>query len=101
MEATLSFLSSSWWWSTTPGFICTTSTAIIAVLCFVTQEATNNYSQVDKLWSVLPALFAWVTALSDVSTRGTLETWSVRLTWNFSRRGGYAWPLWSGEEDYR
>jgi len=27
--------------------------------------------------------------------------WGVRLTWNFNRRGGYTWPLWGGEEDYR
>ena len=28
-------------------------------------------------------------------------TWGVRLTWNFHRRGGYSWPPWKGEEDYR
>merc|ERR1719245_1221564 len=27
--------------------------------------------------------------------------WSVRLTYNFTRRGGYGWPPWTGEEDYR
>lgn len=27
--------------------------------------------------------------------------WGVRLTYNFWRRGGYAWPPWEGEEDYR
>lgn len=27
--------------------------------------------------------------------------WAVRLTWNFHRRGGYAWPPWEGDEDYR
>lgn len=27
--------------------------------------------------------------------------WSVRLTFNFARRGGYTWPPWEGEEDYR
>lgn len=27
--------------------------------------------------------------------------WGARLTYNFSRRGGYTWPLWLGEEDYR
>ena len=25
----------------------------------------------------------------------------VRLTYNFNRRGGYTWPPWSGDEDYR
>lgn len=27
--------------------------------------------------------------------------WGLRLTYNFSRRGGYSWPPWKGEEDYR
>jgi steroid 5-alpha reductase family enzyme len=27
--------------------------------------------------------------------------WGMRLTYNFARRGGYTWPLWQGEEDYR
>ena len=27
--------------------------------------------------------------------------WGARLTYNFARRGGYSWPPWSGEEDYR
>jgi steroid 5-alpha reductase family enzyme len=27
--------------------------------------------------------------------------WGVRLTYNFSRQGGYSWRFWSGEEDYR
>merc|ERR1719483_1276394 len=32
----------------------------------------------------------------------TLATlWGARLTYNFTRRGGYSWPPWKGEEDYR
>eukprot|EP00553_Chaetoceros_curvisetus_P009541 CAMPEP_0204625084 /NCGR_PEP_ID=MMETSP0717-20131115/10836_1 /ASSEMBLY_ACC=CAM_ASM_000666 /TAXON_ID=230516 /ORGANISM="Chaetoceros curvisetus" /LENGTH=243 /DNA_ID=CAMNT_0051640689 /DNA_START=175 /DNA_END=906 /DNA_ORIENTATION=+ len=27
--------------------------------------------------------------------------WGLRLTANFHRRGGYQWPPWQGEEDYR
>ncbi len=27
--------------------------------------------------------------------------WGCRLTWNFNRRGGYKWPPWEGDEDYR
>lgn len=27
--------------------------------------------------------------------------WGARLTANFARRGGYVWPPWDGEEDYR
>src|SRR5262249_52371301 len=27
--------------------------------------------------------------------------WGVRLTYNFSRHGGYTWKFWTGHEDYR
>lgn len=27
--------------------------------------------------------------------------WGVRLTFNFAKKGGYGWPIWKGEEDYR
>ena len=27
--------------------------------------------------------------------------WGLRLTFNFARKGGYTWPPWAGEEDYR
>jgi steroid 5-alpha reductase family enzyme len=30
-----------------------------------------------------------------------VTVWGCRLTWNFHRRGGYHWPPWKGDEDYR
>ena len=30
-----------------------------------------------------------------------VSVWAVRLTYNFARKGGYTWPPWEGEEDYR
>jgi steroid 5-alpha reductase family enzyme len=30
-----------------------------------------------------------------------ISLWGARLTYNFSRRGGYSWRFWTGEEDYR
>lgn len=77
------------------------------ILCFVVSELTENYSQVDKLWSILPLIYTGVFAyLADYSPRLTLMwfvavIWGVRLTYNFYRRGGYKWPPWRGEEDYR
>mmetsp|Transcript_27133 Transcript_27133/g.57265 ORF Transcript_27133/g.57265 Transcript_27133/m.57265 type:complete len:364 (+) Transcript_27133:124-1215(+) len=75
----------------------------IALLVFVVSSTCGNLSQVDKLWSVLPAFYAWMCV---VDTRTTLMAWistlwAVRLTYNFYRRGGYAYPPWEGEEDYR
>lgn len=81
--------------------------ASIAVSCFLIGEITKNCSQVDKLWSIVPAIYVWIAAsASDYNPRLVLMAvlvtiWAARLTYNFSRRGGYSWKFWSGEEDYR
>jgi len=76
---------------------------IVAVTTFFTSTITNNVSQIDKLWSIIPVVYTWY-AVCDSRTfiMATLATlWGVRLTHNFYRRGGYTWPPWKGEEDYR
>ncbi len=35
---------------------------IAAVLCFLVSTIANNYSQVDKLWSIMPLAYTWVVA---------------------------------------
>jgi len=75
----------------------------VAFLTFVVSSATGNLSQVDRLWSILPTMYAWMCVV-DSRTRlmACLSTcWSIRLTYNFYRRGGYTWPPWRGDEDYR
>jgi steroid 5-alpha reductase family enzyme len=78
-----------------------------ALLAFVTSELTGNYSQVDRLWSIVPAVFAWYFALAAgadarlVLMAVLVTAWAVRLTFNFWRRGGFSWPPWRGIEDYR
>src|SRR3954471_2520449 len=80
---------------------------VIAALCFVVGELTGNVSQVDKLWSIVPVLYAWIaTARAGFDGRMVLMSvlatvWGARLTYNFSRHGGYSWRFWSGAEDYR
>ena len=80
---------------------------ICATLCFVTSTLTNNVSQVDKLWSIMPIAYSWVvveaTAFEPriVLMATLVAIWGIRLTLNFARRGGYSWKFWSGEEDYR
>ena len=79
----------------------------LAISCFIIGEITKNCSQVDKLWSIVPAIYVWMVAFaSDMNPRITLMAvmvtiWSIRLTFNFARRGGYSWKFWSGKEDYR
>ena len=86
---------------------------------------TQNFSQMDRLWSILPTLYAWaflytatyfnpntnknithkthINASSDLSSyRLFLITflvtiWGLRLTYIFWRRGYYKWE----HEDYR
>lgn len=80
---------------------------IVAFLCFALGEITNNNSQVDKIWSVVPIVYAWVMAyqggMNDrlILMAVLVSLWGIRLTYNFSRRGAYSWRFWEGEEDYR
>jgi steroid 5-alpha reductase family enzyme len=80
---------------------------IAAILCFIVSTLSHNYSQVDKLWSIIPILYAWVVAWGTGFEPRILlmailvSVWGIRLTYNFSRRGGYSIRFWTGEEDYR
>jgi steroid 5-alpha reductase family enzyme len=82
-------------------------TAIVAAYCFIVGELTNNNSQVDKLWSLVPIAYAWVVAdFGDYSPRLVVmavlvSVWGIRLTANFALKGAYQWKFWTGEEDYR
>lgn len=83
----------------------------IALLCFLVGEITGNFSQVDKLWSIVPVVYCWYLTVSIGLSNGfdprmllmacLVTLWGVRLTYNFSRVGGYSWKFWSGHEDYR
>ncbi|MDZ7935048.1 MAG: DUF1295 domain-containing protein [Emticicia sp.] len=78
-----------------------------SLICFLIGELTTNSSQVDKLWSIMPAIYVWIVAFeANFGARVTLMAvlvtiWAVRLTYNFGRKGGYSWKFWSGVEDYR
>jgi len=79
---------------------------VIVVLCFIVGELTRNYSQVDKLWSIIPGIYSWITFTSFPSPRLLImallvTVWGLRLSYNFSRKGGYNIVPWRGEEDYR
>lgn len=80
---------------------------IAAALCFIVSSLTQNHSQVDKLWSIIPIAYAWIIAYEgDFQNRliliaSLITLWGIRLTFNFARRGGYSWKFWTGDEDYR
>ena len=73
--------------------------------CFIVGEITGNNSQMDKLWSILPIVYAWIIAVkSGMNLRLTvmailITIWGVRLTLNFAKKGAYSLKFWSGEEE--
>ncbi|KAH8692923.1 DUF1295 domain protein [Talaromyces proteolyticus] len=79
----------------------------ISPLFVLAAELRGNFSQVDCWWSILPTIYnahfyAWA-HLNELPTE-RLKTvaifsaiWSIRLTYNYWRKGGYQW----GAEDYR
>jgi steroid 5-alpha reductase family enzyme len=80
---------------------------IVALVCFVVGELTRNYSQVDKIWSLMPIVYSLITLSSfpfspRIWLMAILVTiWGLRLSYNFYRKGGYNIIPWKGEEDYR
>lgn len=75
--------------------------------CFIVGEITNNNSQMDKLWSLLPIAYTWVIAIMGgmdirlIIYASIVTLWGIRLTFNFARKGAYKLKFWEGEEDYR
>ena len=77
-----------------------------ALICFLVSEITRNYSQVDKLWSLMPLIYGIMTLSAFPSARIwimclLISIWGFRLSYNFYRKGGYKIIPWRGEEDYR
>ena len=81
--------------------------ACSAAYCFAVGEITKNYSQMDKLWSLLPIAYTWIIAarggmrLRPVIFAVIVTLWGARLTFNFARKGAYRLKFWQGNEDYR
>jgi len=73
----------------------------------IVSEVNRNWSQVDRVWSILPTIFnahfavwAHMNGMPTARVDNVLAfsvLWSVRLTFNYWRRGGYQ----IGSEDYR
>jgi len=78
--------------------------AALAVACWLLSIVNRNYSQVDRLWSIVPTFyvggFAYAAGFTDLRLdlmTGLVAIWGARLTYNFWRKGGYR----PGGEDYR
>jgi steroid 5-alpha reductase family enzyme len=83
------------------------ATMFVTPIVLAVSEINRNYSQVDRLWSMLPAIYnvhyaIWAhlnglptTKLDHVMALSLI--WGTRLTFNYWRKGGYQ----VGSEDYR
>ncbi|KAM3548808.1 hypothetical protein MY1884_009016 [Beauveria asiatica] len=83
------------------------SSVLLGAVFLAVSELNRNYSQVDRLWSILPNLYVihfavWARLAGlpyhrlDLVAIAT-TAWSIRLTFNYWRKGGYN----IGSEDYR
>ena len=77
--------------------------ALVVLGVWIASLITHDHSWVDRIWSIIPAVYVWVFAayagLADprLNVMAVLVTlWAARLTFNFARKGGY-----TGTEDYR
>lgn len=73
----------------------------LGTLVFVLNKVTNDYSWVDRVWSILPIAFAShllyfqthcdkiPLSLRQISMFIMILAWGIRLTYNFYRKGGY------------
>jgi len=74
--------------------------------CWIASLITKDTSWVDRLWSIVPAVYVWIFAIAAliegkdaarlVVMAVLVTAWAARLTFNFARKGGY-----TGMEDYR
>ena len=92
--------------SDSSGFILSLYTSLF---CWSLSKITGNFSWVDRLWSILPSIFSFHYVFhrnfcenKDFNLRQIImiiltTLWSIRLTYNFFRKGGYQ----PGGEDYR
>ncbi|KAK3692532.1 hypothetical protein B0T22DRAFT_399898 [Podospora appendiculata] len=80
---------------------------VFGAVFLVVAEINRNYSQVDRCWSLLPTFYIahfdlWARLAGVPSQRIDAAllastVWSIRLTFNYWRKGGYT----VGSEDYR
>ncbi|KAH6654347.1 hypothetical protein BKA67DRAFT_535673 [Truncatella angustata] len=79
----------------------------LGAVFLVVAEVNRNWSQVDRMWSLLPTIYnAHFKVWADLNHLNTQRLnlilfwstiWSARLTFNYWRKGGYQ----VGSEDYR
>jgi steroid 5-alpha reductase family enzyme len=87
-----------------PLIVCLWIVVAVSAATWILSLFTHENSWVDRIWSIIPVVYVWVFAaasgLADarlVLVACLVTLWGARLTFNFTRKGGYA----PGGEDYR
>lgn len=77
---------------------------VVAGCCWLLSVVFDEYSWVDRIWSIVPPIYVGTFAAQADFADARLTTmtaltvlWGARLTFNYARKGGYA----RGGEDYR
>ena len=80
--------------------------ALTCAGCWIASLITKDTSWVDRIWSIVPAVYVWIFAVAGIVDGNDaarlilmallVTAWAARLTFNFARKGGY-----TGMEDYR
>ena len=77
---------------------------VLGAVVWLLSVVTRNYSWIDRVWSICPALYCLIVAASldfeapRVNLMAALVVlWGARLTFNLARKGGFR----LGDEDYR
>lgn len=86
-----------------PALVVFIVAGVVCAFVWIMSLITGDHSWVDRLWSIVPAVYVWIFAgfagFADprLNVMAVLVTlWAARLTFNFARKGGY-----TGVEDYR
>jgi hypothetical protein len=81
--------------------------ALTCAFCWIASLITKDTSWVDRIWSIVPAVYVWIFAVAGIAAGGDaarliswpllVTAWAARLTFNFARKGGYtAWRTTAG-----
>lgn len=85
------------------------SATVLASYCWVRSLTTGNLSQIDRIWPIVPSVYAWVFVFTSIYYNNgvgrdrlilmatLISVWGVRLVYNYWRKGGYS----DDSEDYR
>ncbi len=78
------------------------------VFCFLMSIFSKKNVQLERSWPILPGVYTWLMVARSVWPNPRLlwmsmlvSVWGIRHALDYKRKGGYKWPPWGDEEDFR